>query len=354
MNNKRSNALRQRLIKVTNNTHTRSHTHIRRSFCKRGINTPITSLGGISVLLPDPVLHKVILSWPPNKNLNGEFKKKFGPRKGNTYRNGLFLKKATDSPWWSIIFNAENELLRCLSELQSEISSGYGDVQLKQIETAWNVPVASYAIGKRILLNLAHNTLLMGEHVRLWLEPPDGGTILVNADGTKNGEVTAYFNKRRRSKGEYVPVKNSEWNAKMYLKEISGIWHLHIEITLEKRFLIDKNIPMGIPESVSPDWLKALRLQDFLKFASFDLQKVIELVRKLLRGRQNHNRKTKYTQKQLHRLRLALGELQNAIDLPSCDQKFVAYKVAGMFKSERLKQRIRNEEFDLPYNPFAE
>ncbi|SBW04157.1 hypothetical protein KL86DPRO_20268 [uncultured delta proteobacterium] len=303
-------------------------------------------------LLPEPVLHKITLSWRTGKNLHAEIVKLFGPRRGNSFLNGLFLKKVEDKPWWSIFFNADDKILAGLSALRDKISPWFeSDVQLKQVEVAWNLPCTSYRAAKTLMLNLADNTLLQGVYARLWPEPPEGGKIQENKDGTKNGEVTAYFHQLRPKKGEYVLVKRPDWDAKMYLKEINGIWHLHIEVTLEKPFLKDNGIPMGIPTSVSPDWLKGLPLERFLKFASFDMPAVIDELRGLLSARRFHKRKKKYTSRELHKMTMGLRKLSAAMDYPACEQKRDACKVADIFKDARLKKRIRDGEFDCPYGP---
>ena len=307
------------------------------------------------VLLPEPVLHKVTLSWRTGKNLHAEIVKLFGPRRGNSFSNRLFLKKVEDMPWWSVIFNADDNILARLSVLRDEISS-WSDksVQLKQIEVAWNLPCASYQAAKTLLRNLADNTLLQGVYARLWHEPPKGGKIQDNGDGTKNGGVTAYFQQLRFRNGGFVLIKRPDWNTKMYCKEIGGIWHLHIEVTLEKPFLKANGIPMGIPTSVSPDWLKELPLERFLKFASFDMQAVIDRLRGLLRTRRSRRRKKKYSPWEIYHMDNGQRELENATDYPACEQKRDAFKVADLFKDARLKASINKGEFDHPYNPFKE
>lgn len=314
----------------------------------------LASCNQFYTLFPKPTLHKVTLSWWTPKNLHAEIVRLFGPRKGNSFLNGLFLRKVKDRQWWSVVFNAEDNILASLAKLREKISPWPGSVQLKQVEVAWNLPCSSYQDAKELMLNLAQNTLLQGVYARLWLEPQEGGKIDENKDGTKNGEQTVYFQQIRCRKNKYILVKNPIWDAKMYLKEINSIWHLHIEVTLEKRLLKASKIPMDIPTSVSPDWLKKLPLERFINFASFDMPTVIYELRRLLRTRQSCNNKKKYAPWEIHKMRIGLQILSSAMDYPACEQKRDACKVADIFKAVRFKQRIREGEFDCPYNPFAD
>ncbi len=314
----------------------------------------LASCNQFYTLFPKPVLHKVMLAWCTAKNLNSEIVELFGPRKGNSFINGLFLKKVKDSPWWIVNFNADMDVLTGLSKLQEKITPWPSSVQLKEVEVAWNLPCSSYPEAKKLMLNLAQNTLLQGVYARLWLEPQEGAKIAENKDGTKNGEQTVYFQQLRCRKTEYIQTKKPIWKAKMYLKEIYGIWHLHIEVTFSKRFLKENEIPLDIPTSVSPVWLNKLTPERFINFASFNLPAVINELRSLLRTRRSRCSKKKYTPWEIHRMTNGLRMLSGSMDYPACEQKREACKVADIFKNARLKQRIRNGEFDLLYNPFED
>lgn len=135
-------------------------------------------------------------------------------------------------------------------------------------------------------------------------------------------------------------------------QKINGIWHLHIEVTLEKPFLKDNKMPMGIPNSTSPDWLRELPLERFLKFTSFDLPAVIDELRRLLRTRRSPHSRKKYSPWNIHKMEKGLQELSTAMDYPACEQKRDAYKVADTFKDAKFKKRIKDGEFDCPCNPF--
>ncbi|MDL2314053.1 hypothetical protein LJC36_03635 [Desulfovibrio sp. OttesenSCG-928-C14] len=302
---------------------------------------------------PEPELHKVTLSWWTRKNLHAEIVKLFGPRRGNSFLNGLFLKRIEGRSWWSVFFNATDKILADLSALRDEISPWFdSDVQLKQAEVAWNLPCDSYQEAKELMLKLADNAIPQGTYARLWREPLEGGKIQKNKDGTKNGEFSLYFQQLQYRKGGYVLTKRPKWNAKIYLKEINSIWHVHIEVTLEKPLLKDNKKPRGIPTSVSPDWLKELPLERFLKFASFDLPAVIDELRGLLRTRQSPHSRKKYSPWDIHKMKMGLRELENATDYPACEQKRDAYNAADIFKDARLKTRILAGEFDCKYDPF--
>ena len=306
--------------------------------------------------MPKPELHKVTMSFrsEDGQKLYAAFAEQFGrpmrfPR-FYCFENGLRLSKYNKFYWWTVSFNATEEILDGLLGIVHKGDSPVQVVHLQSIEVAWNFPCPDHTREEleALQLVLVKNMLPSFSNARLWLAW--GQRQFINF-GEENGRVTAYFQKRRR---DNMPVKRPDWKPKVYVKTTKGVRHLHIEVTMEKRFLLDKNAPMmSIPETVSPEWLARFPLSKFLNFASFCEEKFRSAMQgtEALKEWNQKQSATKRRYKRLHFCQVLLSTMQHR---PACEQKSTAHKIAEMLGARRLKGNINKGEFDCPYNPFKE
>lgn len=164
-----------------------------------------------------------------------------------------------------------------------------------------------------------------------------------------NGRVEVRFQSlTRSSNGELIAAKNPPWTGRIFLKKIDGVWHLCLEIQLNKRFLEQNGIPRDVPKSTDPWWVRRTGWWNFLEFGLFNVELVVDELKSLLKTKKQD---PSYTPKDIKNLRRCIQDLECKSDLPDCQQKTCAIQAADIFKSRYIKYLIDTGEFDIPYEP---
>ena len=270
------------------------------------------------------------------------------------FPNEVRLSKDSHSSNYLITFNPELDLsteFLCLS-LEKTPFYKRRTVQLYRAKAVWCLafPGQSYAEVEARALRIAEISLPRLSHAQLqhkW----DTGPF--NEGTAVSGRVTAYYQEIcKNNEGEYSWVMNPSWEVAVSLRKIDDTWNICIEVTLHNRFFVQNDIPMCIPKGECPHWLKRLPLERFFEFSIFDMLEFRKELSEHLIEEQPDCRESKCTYEQIQELRRKMIELESAIRMPTCEQKHIAYKIAEELKLKRLMQRIKDDEFEQPYNPF--
>jgi hypothetical protein len=128
----------------------------------------------------------------------------------------------------------------------------------------------------------------------------------------------------------------------MYPKKIAGIWNIHIEVTLSKRYLKTREIPMDIPNSTTPAWLKRIHLEEFVDFTQIQWDKFAQVVWDRVRPKEQ----TKEYPKHVHPVQVLWSAARTC---SACMQKRTMNIIAKTL-SKRLPQRASKGEFDKKIN----
>lgn len=162
-----------------------------------------------------------------------------------------------------------------------------------------------------------------------------------------NGRVEVRFQSLTSNRnGELIAVKSPAWQGRIFLKKNDDVWHLCLEIRLNKRFLEQNGFPRDVPESTSPWWVRRMGWWNFLEFGLFSMDGVVNELKSLLETKMED---PSYTPKDINNLRRCIQDLKRKDDLPECQQKTCALQAAEIFKSRYIKYLIDTGDFDIPY-----